>query len=228
METLAQTLQQLISRGNPFADFPHQDYPVDMQGWGSSDPLFSQLIEAVAPRLVLEVGTWKGASALHMAELIKKQRASVEPAQQGFAIVCIDTWLGGVEHADPSISLGFSVPRKYGRIELYHQFLANVIHQKHQDCIVPFPSTSLIAARFFRKVGIKADLIYIDASHDEEDVYADVSSYWNILRPGGVMFGDDWDAGPVGYGVICAVNRFVKEHELAFQVQGNKWWFTKK
>jgi hypothetical protein len=228
MPTLTQSLQKLILNGDPYQDFPLQDYPQDMQGWCSNDPLFEQVIDSRKPTLILEVGTWKGASAIHMAELMKQKRAASGEFQRDFAIVCIDTWLGGVEHIDGSIQLGFEVKRRHGQLDLYNQFLANVIYTKHQDCIVPFPNTSLIAARFLRKKQIHADLIYIDASHDEEDVYADLTHYWHILRQGGVMFGDDWDSGPLGYGVICAVNRFMKEKQSSFQVQGHKWILTKK
>jgi hypothetical protein len=228
MAALAQLLQKLILNEDPYQDFPLNDYPPDLQGWSSDDPLFEQVIDSRIPTLILEVGTWKGASATHMAELMKRKRSATGEPQKDFAIVCIDTWLGGVEHIDSSIQLGFEVKRKRGQLDLYNQFLANVIHTKHQDCIVPFPNTSLIAARFLRQKQIFADMIYIDASHEEDDVYADLTHYWPILRQGGVMFGDDWDAGPLGYGVICAVNRFMKEKQLSFQVQGHKWILTKK
>lgn len=220
MGQIARSLTSSILKSDPYLNFPSQDYPQDMQGWGSHDPIFAQILSAIAPSIILEIGTWKGVSAIYMAELLKTK-------EHDFAIICIDTWLGGIEHIDDSISISIDDTRKHGYPTLYYQFLANVIHTGHQDCIVPFPNTSAIAARFLLKRQIQADLIYIDASHDEEDVYADLSNYWKILRSGGVMFGDDWDAGALGYSVICAVNRFVKEKQLNLQVQGNKWVIQK-
>ena len=224
MAALTRSLEQLILKSDPYLDFPYQDYDQDLQGCGSHDPIFAQVIQAIAPSLILEVGSWKGASAIHMAELLKTYHPS--PAQD-FTIVCIDTWLGAIEHIDDSIEFGIGKHRNYGYPNIYYQFLANVMYANHQDCIVPFPNTSIIAARFLRKYQIQADVIYIDASHEEEDVYMDLTSYWSLLRSGGVIFGDDWDAGSLGYGVICAVNRFVKEKQLNLQVQGNKWLIQK-
>jgi len=72
---------------------------------------------------------------------------------------------------------------------------------------------------------LQADMVYLDGSHDEEDVYQDLAHYWKVLRPGGLCFGDDWEA--FWYGVICGVNRFVKENELNLQVAGTKWFLRK-
>ena len=118
--------------------------------------------------------------------------------------------------------------RRHGYPTVYYQFLANVLYAGLQDYIVPLPNTSGIAARFLEKLKIQADLIYIDGSHDEEDVYADLASYWKLLRPTGVLIGDDWGAGQMEFGVICAVNRFMtKERQLKVQVWDNKWFVQK-
>ena len=90
-----------------------------------------------------------------------------------------------------------------------------------QDYIVPFPNTSLIGARWFAKQKLQADVIYVDGSHEEDDVYLDLKSYWPILRPGGVLFGDDWNT--TWYGVICAVNRFARERSLEIHHTPNRW-----
>jgi Methyltransferase domain len=34
------------------------------------------------------------------------------------------------------------------------------------------------------------DAIYIDASHDYDHVLADLNAYWDVLKPGGISFGD--------------------------------------
>ena len=67
--------------------------------------------------------------------------------------------------------------------------LANVCHKGFQDMIVPFPQTASIAALWFRCYGIVADMIYLDASHEEEDVYQDLSNYWEIVANNGVLLG---------------------------------------
>ena len=114
---------------------------------------------------------------------------------------------------------------KNGYPALYYQFLANVMHQDMQDYIVPLPNTSATAARWLKKQNLAADIIYIDGSHEEDDVYADLKAYWDVLRKGGVICGDDWYAE--WYGVICGVNRFARERDLKFQIADRTWIFQK-
>ena len=62
-------------------------------------------------------------------------------------------------------------------------------------------------------------MIYVDASHEEEDVYQDLCSYWEIVSDRGILFGDDysWD------GVRLAVERFAKEEGRKVTFNADKW-----
>ncbi len=217
---IAQSLIAKIFSLSPYDKFDYQSIPLDMQGWGSTDSIFAQLIQTVQPKLIVEVGTWKGASAIHMANLLKGENIDG-------AILCIDTWLGGLEHLidkeDPE--LGLSKFREHGYPTLYYQFLANVMHSGLENYIVPLPTTSKIAAKWLEHYQIVPDLIYIDASHDRDDVYADVVAYWKLLSPDGVMFGDDWSEG--WSGVIEAVSEFAKVYQLEVGLDGEKWFIKK-
>jgi predicted O-methyltransferase YrrM len=51
---------------------------------------------------------------------------------------------------------------------------------------------SLQAAQYFKETELKADVIYIDASHEKDDVKRDILAYLPLLKPGGVIFGDDY------------------------------------
>jgi len=211
---------QIMFNQNPYAGFDYQKFPLDLQGWGSDHPIFEQVLQNYQPKIIIEVGTWKGASAIHMAKLMRQQ-------QKPCIIFCVDTWLGGIEHLSTyNDVLSLNPYRQHGYPTLYHQFLANIMHEGLQDMIVPFPNTSLIAARWFKRHNIQADLIYIDASHDEDDVYADITNYWPLVSPNGVLLGDDWSEA--WYGVICAVNRFAREKELDIKVNNSKWAFLKQ
>lgn len=86
------TVKNTIFRGvNPFEDYPFDSTLVDYQGWGSDHPILTTLIDILRPKLILEVGTWKGLSAIYMANCIKSLNLETE-------IVCIDIWLGSPEH----------------------------------------------------------------------------------------------------------------------------------
>ena len=211
-------LMPLIHAESPYHDFPLSDYPEDLQGWGSQSPAFETLLARVKPSRIIEVGTWKGGSAIHMATVARKLGIAPE-------IICVDTWLGAVEfwtdHKDPDRYLALKCRNGFPMV--YYQFVANVIHRQCQDLITPFPQTSTIGALWFRRYGVKAGLIYIDGSHEEEDVYADLVSYWDLVQPGGILVGDDWGWD----GVRLAATRFAKEQGLAVVQLLDKWYLAK-
>jgi SAM-dependent methyltransferase len=215
---LASGLIRKLHPINPYSDFPYTDYPADLPE-AEADDVLDRLIGDLRPRLVIEVGCWKGAAAIRMASLLKRQGDDA-------AVVCVDTWLGSVEHWDGSVR-GWDIRPylKNGYPALYYQFLANVLHSRCEDVIVPVPNASSNAARWLHRQRVAADLVCVDGSHDEDDVYQDLCGYWKLVRPGGFLFGDDWHA--YWFGVICAVNRFAREHDLALQVVGQKWALQK-
>jgi hypothetical protein len=219
----AERIATALHAGDPYDGFPYWDYPQDLQGWQSRSTVFEELIEQLRPQLIIEIGTWKGASAAYMCELM---------ARHGIpgAIVCVDTWLGGErlwQHADDPAHGELRRFMRFGRpVELYHQFLANVMYSGFRDRIVPFPNTSANAARWLRDRGVTAQLVYLDGSHHERDVYHDLVDYWDLLEPGGALAGDDWsEAYP---GVERAVTRFAGEAGCAIEHRSDMKWFLRK
>jgi hypothetical protein len=61
---------------------------VDLQGWGSEHRIFDRVLVESRPQVVMEVGTWKGASVLNMVAIARRERLTTE-------FICVDTWLGG-------------------------------------------------------------------------------------------------------------------------------------
>lgn len=198
---------------NAYRDFDPTPFPVKIEGWNSQHPIFRRLIEQVRPKLIVEVGTWLGASAIHMAEMCE------ELGLMNTKIVCVDTWLG----AESDYTYGLQVAQgamnyKNGFPQLYQQFLSNVIQTGHQDRIIPFPQTSHVAARVFNYYNVKADLIYIDGSHDEESVFSDIWNWNQQLSKNGVIFGDDYDH----LDVANAVQMYALSGDN-LQIDGVKW-----
>src|SRR4051812_27015324 len=56
-----------LHRTDPYEGFDSSAYPRDLHGWGGQSAVFRKLIFELRPRLIIEVGTWKGASAVEMA-----------------------------------------------------------------------------------------------------------------------------------------------------------------
>lgn len=207
-----------IGLGNPFKGFSDKGIPVDTQGFGSDHPYFHTLIDMSNPNLIIEVGTWKGASAINMARHALK-------ANPNAMVICVDTWLGDESFWKISSEYHKDLRLENGYPTIYRQFLANVLRAKLENNIRPLPLASIPAARLLNEIGVKAELIYIDAAHDEYSAYGDIIHYWPLVKPNGILFGDDyWTTWP---GVIKAVNRFAHENGLGLETSQGKWWFRK-
>ena len=121
---------------SPYEGASLDDVDVDMQGWGSTHFFFREIFDYLRPRLVVEVGTWKGMSAMHMADLAK------ERGIEDFEVACIDTWLGSPGVWRNKNKVGEVLKLRNGWPMLYFTFLKNVIDRGHQDVITPMPMPS--------------------------------------------------------------------------------------
>jgi hypothetical protein len=198
---------------SPYEGFDPGAWPADMQGWGSEDPLFLEVMSMLKPKLIVEVGSWKGASAIHMARLAKALRLDCR-------IICIDTWLGSTEHVlGQRPEWRESLQFKHGFPQIYFTFLANVVRAGVADRIVPLANGSDNAALILGAKNVSPDLIYIDGAHEEEAVYRDLRHYWRLLAPKGALIGDDF-----GWtGVKRAAERFAAEAKLDIDARGDKF-----
>jgi hypothetical protein len=180
----------------------------DLQGWGSDDPMFEQVLAAVRPTTIIEVGSWKGRSAANMMAICKRLGLDAR-------LLCIDTWLGSHEnyarHDGDNRWLHEALRLEAGYPRLHELFLSNMMHLGLTERVTPLPLPATIAARVVAEKNIVADVIYIDGSHDYEDCKADLANYWPLLRQGGILFGDDYQAWP---GVTRAVDEFCDAHFL--------------
>lgn len=156
----------------------------------------------------------EGPSAVSMAEAAARGNLKTK-------ILCVDTWLGALEfRMDHEDSERFkALECRHGYPQVYYRFLANVCHRGYQSSIIPFPLDSASAALWLMSHGVKAGLIYIDGSHEEEAVYQDLLDYTALLAPGGRVFGDDWDWA----GVRSAVTAFARDRHLSISHCHDKW-----
>lgn len=191
-----------------------QMMPDDRQGWNSQHPAFEEIIRVTRPDIIVDVGVWKGASTILLAELMKRHGV---PG----AVIAVDTFLGNIEHWDRGSGFAGLIPFRFGRPLLYEQFLSNVIRAGAQDRVVPLPQTTTIAAMLLAKIGVQAGLVHIDASHDYNDVLNDAQLYWDILVPGGFLIGDDYNQDWPD--VIAAADAFAAEKGVQLVNSPPKW-----
>jgi hypothetical protein len=190
----------------------------DIERLGPDHTIFEDAIREHRPRVVIEVGTWKGASMLWM------HAASVEH-EIGTRFICVDTWLGSNMEIWLDPDLRASLMLEGGYPTMFRQFVVNVMSRGAEDVVYPLPMTSTAAAHVLHHLGVVADVIYIDAGHEYEEVASDIELYWPLLRPGGLMFGDDFEERWPG--VERAVLRFARRHGLSPSTQQEKWLLPK-
>ena len=167
---------------NPYTGFPSAEWSGTWYGDpGAQREIYAKCIECTNPGLIIEVGSFVGESAIHMAKLVKAQNRSC-------AILCVDTWYAGYDHW---LGAREKIRMHFGRPDFYYKFIANVIQNDCQDVIVPFAMDSIGAARVIKWMGLVPGFIYVDASHEQGDVYRDYEAYWDLLPSGGGMLCDD-------------------------------------
>ncbi|KAF2324937.1 hypothetical protein P3X46_003586 [Hevea brasiliensis] len=210
-------LDRIYNSTSPYDNFPPAHVRSllrgkRLKGWGSYGAVFEHLIQRVKPQVIIEVGTFLGASALHMAELTRKLGLNSH-------ILCIDDFRGWP---------GFRDRFKYidmvnGDVMLLYQFMQNVIYTNATKSVLPVPFSSGSALEKLCEWGVYSDLIEIDAGHDFNSAWADINRAYRILRPGGVIFGHDYFTGADNRGVRRAVNLFAQMNGLQIQTDGQHW-----
>jgi len=122
----------------------------------------------------VEIGSWKGKSSAFMA---------VEIANSGKQIdfYCVDTFEGSVEHQNNP-----ELPR------LYNIFKDNMkpVEDYYQDMRM----SSMEAVKKFQDESL--DFVFIDGSHEYEDIKDDIKSWLPKVKKGGVLAGHDYYLPP--------------------------------
>ncbi len=70
------------------------------------------------------------------------------------------------------------------------------------------------------------DFVYIDGNHTYAYVKNDIEVARGIVKPGGIIGGDDYYEG-TNFAVKMAVDEAVKNHKWVLHVEGRNWWVVK-
>jgi hypothetical protein len=173
------------------------------EDWFTYPQLYKNMIEKYGEGShFVEVRSWKGRSAAYM---------SVEIINSGYNIRfdCVDTWEGSIEHQELD-----EIKEK----KLYDIFLDNIKSVMH--VVNPKKMTSLDAAKSYRDESL--DFVFIDASHEYQDVLDDINAWMPKLKIGGTIAGHDYGR----YDVNLAVNDYFKGKK--FEISEDCWIYEKK
>ena len=217
-------VRDLLYRGaSPYDGFPAEEFAPDTAfPWTANHPALEHAIALLRPDLIIEVGSWTGGSAIRMGRACQRLGLATE-------IVCVDTWLGAHLSIGPDALPGLyeAMGYRWGYPTLYYTFLRNVVDAGLTDIITPLAKTSEGAAVVFRRQGISAPLIYIDADHEYRAVLRDLEVYWPLVRPGGILIGDDM-ANESFPGVERAARIFALSQGLPLWAGGNRFAIAKR
>jgi hypothetical protein len=182
----------------------------DLHGWFKPENRknLTYFIKTYNPKIVVELGSWLGLSTIHMASLMSP----------GSTLYAIDNWTA---QGDVTIQAAIQSNKEIkAKIPiLYQQFLSNVIHHRLAHRIVPLRMDTVEAAQALK---IRPNLLYIDASHDEQSVFKDIMNWYPKLAPKAIICGDDWEYWP---GVQQAVKKAAVLLKRVVKSEGNFWYF---
>ena len=168
-----------------------------IEGWFNFEDLYSQVASKTQNGWKLvEIGCWQGRSAAFLA---------TELANSGktFDFYCVDTWDGSEEHLNEN-SHAYS-PLVQQKDWLYNKFLTNM--EPLKDYFTPIRKESIEAAKDFEDNSL--DFVFIDASHDYNNVMADLEAWYPKMkkceccgRSDSILTGHDFIARGVSQAVI--------------------------
>mmetsp|Transcript_3097 Transcript_3097/g.6717 ORF Transcript_3097/g.6717 Transcript_3097/m.6717 type:complete len:332 (-) Transcript_3097:85-1080(-) len=216
---------------NPYDQFAPATYGVkgpDLVGWNLNSQAFDRIMDEVRPKFMIEVGSWKGLSAVYFARKMRDVHGP-DPCLQ---LICVDTWLGTtVAWQSPDMERpmhGNTLYLRNGYPSVYYQFLYNIIDSNVDDIVVPLPLPGVMGAIFLKRfANLKPDTIFIDGCHDKECVTQDMTSWLPVVQVGGILFGDDYDRGSVKEAVteFCTITNHCQLDE---SITTSRTWVVRR
>ncbi len=190
----------------------------DVEGYFSYTNLYDLAIKYCPDNSTfVEVGSWMGRSTCYMGEQIKKSPKNIK-------FYAVDTWEGSEEisHKETIEKL------KNENLSLFDIFNHHIQMCGVQEQVIPLKTTSIEAAKQFEDNSL--DFVHIDASHDYENVLADIIAWYPKVKPGGFITGDDYVIS--WGGVIQAVKEYFTGKSVVLLDRGdftlNKVWLHQK
>ncbi len=200
--------------GGPAQDVRRKQMAVEEQA-----VVLSTLAESVARSgcRLLEVGTWCGDSAMVLGEIAKRH---------GGHLYCVDWWKGNV---------GTDLEKIASARDVFSIFWERVREHGLEDVIIPIRGKSedvagILAAGTF-------DFLYLDGDHRFESIRQDIADFAPLVRPGGVLCGDDCEGRMTDFdavfleagknqdyfesvhcGVVLAVGRAFPDYSIDYNI----------
>jgi len=194
IDELLSTLYSNISPYNQYSfwnidkGYPHTNIKKELL-----DCLFNHII----PTYIVECGSMCGGSAIIMTETLCKKNLDSE-------IICIDPFTGDVnmwdwEKNDLEKNSWRFLKLENGKPTIFDRFIANCKSSGFENKILPISCTTLVGVKLLKRlydqqrISSLPNYIYLDSAHEPDETLLELKTCWNILEPGGILFGDDWN-----------------------------------
>ena len=161
------------------------------QDWFTSNIGNFEAAKLVLPdnKRILEIGCFEGRATCWMLQNML--------ADDG-VIYCVDTFKGGQEHDGMDLSR-----------------LRDVFEENISACAKLTQEVKILENLSFKSLAmlimaeLEFDFIYVDGSHEIQDVITDACMAFQLLKPGGVMLFDDYEGTE---DMKTAINTFLITH----------------
>jgi hypothetical protein len=171
-----------------------------------------RLVSQLPKRAVgAEVGTWKGDFSALLLRLSRPK-----------TLYLIDPWAYRDDPGYEGAMYGGRIAGQSGMDAIYDSVRERF--QRQEGRVIVLRETSTDAAEQLAPDSL--DWVYIDGDHNYESVKADLAAYHRLVRPGGVIAGDDYAMnGWWASGVVNAVDEFAETVGKKPLLYGNQFLF---
>lgn len=179
------------------------------------------------PTIFLELGVFQGTTSIAIARMFHKLSQIDSHFKKSF-VISIDSWLLDIKFKwnkqqkmeVPAYLKGTTIA---GHDLMYFSFLANCLVNNVSHLIVPMQSATSNAIYSLINHGIHPDIVYLDASHANPDVFVDLEGVWTVLNKRGLVICDDYNMAPVHTAVDFFLKRHASEVSGSFVAHGQMW-----
>ncbi|MHC4663868.1 MAG: class I SAM-dependent methyltransferase [Planctomycetota bacterium] len=166
---------------------------------------YRSLVRNIQGGRIVEVGSWKGLSASFIGRTANANNTVLH---------CVDWWEGSPEWKDrEKIIAEKDIESTFRNNMADREINVEVVKEKSPDAAKRFDDESL-------------DLVFIDASHEYDNVRADLKAWFRKLKPGAILSGHNYEERHDG--VIRAVGSFADRHGLNIGRGTGSIWHTYK
>lgn len=154
----------------------------------------------------VEVGCWLGRSSIYLASKLK------ELGKKNVTVWAVDDWQGDGMEAPGDVAL-----LKVHLGNVFRMFVHNIKACGVADIITPVCQPSHRAVGYFEDRSLRA--VFIDGLHTRAAVMCDALSWHPKVKPGGLLFGHDYNWASVRDGV----DSVFPARSGGVQAKGSSW-----